>query len=89
MSFLGHLVSEEGISTDSEKIKASQEWPRIRNVKEVRQFVGVACYYHKYIPQLATVCKPLHELTEKDQPFHWTSECQTAFETMETLLTTV
>ena len=88
VSFLGHQVSEEGISTDPEKIQTIKEWPQPRNVKEVRQFVGLASYYRKFIRSFATICKPLHKLTEKDQLFVWTPEAQTAFDTIKTLLTT-
>ena len=50
--YLGYQMSAEGISTDSQKIRAIQEWPQITNVKEVRQFVGLASYYRKFIPHL-------------------------------------
>ena len=66
VSFLGHQVSEEGISTDPEKVQTIKEWPQPRNVKEVRQFVGLTSYYRKFIRSFATICKPLHKLTEKD-----------------------
>ncbi|MCG8079018.1 MAG: reverse transcriptase, partial [Candidatus Thiodiazotropha taylori] len=87
VSFLGHQVSEEGVATDPEKIQTVKNWPQMQNVKEVRQFIGLASYYRKYIPGFATICKPLHRLTEKDHPFVWSDECQTAFETIKTLLT--
>ena len=88
VSFLGHQVSHEGISTDPEKVQAIKEWPQPRNVKEVRQFVGLASYYRKFLCSFATICKPLHKLTEKDQPFAWSPEAQSAFDTIKTLLTT-
>ena len=72
VSFLGHQVSEEGISTDPEKVQTIKEWPQPRNVKEVRQFVGLASYYRKFIRSFATIRKPLHKLTKKDQLFVWT-----------------
>ena len=55
--------------------------------KKVRKFVGLASYYRKYIPNFATLCKPLHKLTEKDSTFVWTEDCQGAFETIKKLLT--
>lgn len=88
VSFLGHRVSADGIATDPAKIQAIQDWPRPRNVKEVRQFVGLASYYRKFLYQFAQICTPLHKLTEHNTPFSWTPDCERAFETIKTLLTT-
>ena len=85
---MGHQVSEAGIETDPEKVAAIKDWPQPRTVKEVQQFVGLASYYRKFIPSFATVCKPLHKLTEKDQKFVWNDETQSAFDTIKRLLTT-
>ena len=86
--FLGHRFSEEGISTDPEKVKSIRDWPQPRNVKELRSFLGLASYYRKFCESFATICKPLHKLTEKNQPFDWTPECQSAFDTIKKVLTT-
>ena len=88
VAFFGHEVSEVGIATDSSKVKAVQEWPQPKNATEVRQFVGLASYYRKFIPSFATICKPLHKLTEKNANFVWTDHCQNAFDTIKKLLTT-
>ena len=45
MSFLGHIVSEEGIRVDPRNIEVILEWKPPRNVTEVRSFLGLACYY--------------------------------------------
>ena len=58
-------MSESGISTDPSKVQAVKEWPQPNTATEVRQFVGLASYYRKFIPGFATKCKPLHKLTEK------------------------
>ena len=87
VAFLGHEVSESGISTDPSKVQAVKEWPQPNTATEVRQFVGLASYYRKFIPSFATICKPLHKLTEKDAKFVWTNHCQNAFDTIKQLLT--
>ena len=88
ISFLGHLVSENGIAVDPEKTKAVQNWPVPKNVKEVRSFIELCSYMCPFIAGFSSVCKPLHLLTQKDHRFEWNEECQVAFETLKTALTT-
>ena len=87
VAFLGHEVSEQGIATDPAKIQSVKDWPEPKSVTEVRQFIGLASYYRKFIPNFATICKPLHKLTQKDVKFNWSVQCQTAFDTVKSLLT--
>ena len=87
VTFLGHVVSENGVSTDPEKIKAVSEWPLPKNVKQIRSFLGLCSYYRKYISHFAAIARPLHKLTEKNQSFIWTDECQLAFQTLKQALT--
>ena len=88
VSFLGHLVSEAGIAVDPEKIKAVQDWPVPRNVTEVRSFIGLCSYMRRFISGFSSICKPLHLLTQKDHKYEWNEECQEAFDTLKTALTT-
>ena len=87
VSFLGHVVSGEGIATDPEKIKTVTEWPVPTSVKEVRSFLGLAGYYRRFVKGYASVAAPLPALTKKDQPFVWTEETQRAFEMLRDALT--
>ena len=73
VSFLGHSVSESGIS---EKIRAVQNWPVPRNVTEVRSFIGLCSYMRRLISGFSSICKPLYLLKQKDHKFEWTDECQ-------------
>ena len=79
LTFLGHVVSENGIECDPDKVAAIAEWPRPTNVSEVRTFCGLASYYRVFVPNFAHVAGPLHELTRKNAPFEWTEARERAF----------
>ncbi|CAC5392821.1 Retrovirus-related Pol polyprotein from transposon 297,Retrovirus-related Pol polyprotein from transposon 17.6,Transposon Ty3-I Gag-Pol polyprotein,Transposon Ty3-G Gag-Pol polyprotein,Retrovirus-related Pol polyprotein from transposon 412 [Mytilus coruscus] len=85
-TFLGHKVSHEGINTDDEKIKAVQDWPTPKNVKDVRSFIGLCSYYRRFVENFSTIAKPLHQLIEKCKKFEWTEACNCSFEHLKKLL---
>ena len=87
VQFLGHIITKDGISTDPKKVEAVQNWPIPRTIKEVRSFLGLCSYYRKFIKSFATVAKPLHQLSEKSQEFHWDQKCKEAFDRLKQLLT--
>ena len=88
VSYLGHIVSEEGIATDPRKVEVVQNWPTPENVTELRSFLGLASYYRRYIHEFAHVARPLHKLTEANVNFLWDGDCQNAFEKLKHKLTT-
>ena len=88
VSYLGHRVTEEGLLPDSSLLAAIREIPPPKTATEVRSFLGLAGYYRQYVKNFAAIAGPLHALTRKDAVFHWSAECQTAFDQLKTLLTT-
>ena len=70
-----------------EKRNAVRKAPAPRNVKELRSFLGMVQYYHSFLPGLATTLAPLPKLLQKNVPWDWTKECQTAFEGCKESLT--
>ena len=62
VSFLGHLLSSEGISANPKKVDKVQDWPVPMNAKEVHSFLGLASYYQRLIPKFAKIAQCLHEL---------------------------
>ena len=84
--YLGHLVSADGIRPNPEKVRAVVDFPVPTDVKKVREFLGMASYYRRFIPNFAKIANPLHMLTRQDIPFQWTSICQTAFDRLKELL---
>ena len=87
VSFLGHVVSGDGISTDPLKIKTVTEWPVPSSVKGVRSVLGLAGYYRRSVKGYAQIAAPLHALRKKDQPFIWNEKPQGAFSTLRDALT--
>ena len=88
VSYLGHRVTEEGLLPDPSLLAAIREISPPQNATEVRSFLGFAGYYRRYVKNFADIARPLHALTRKDAVFHWSSDCQEAFDRLKTLLTT-
>ena len=86
VSYLGHRVTSEGLLPDPTLLKAIREIGTPKNATEVRTFLGLAGYYRRYVKNFATIVGPLHALTRKDAVFHWSPECQHAFDHLKTLV---
>lgn len=71
INYLGHVVTEAGIQTDPEKISAIMQIPPPTKVRELRSFLGMASWYRRFIPDFATIAKPLHHLLKKSQRWQW------------------
>ena len=65
IGFLGHAVSGDSISVDPDKTKAVMNWPRSTIVIEIRNFLGLAGYYRRYIEGFARLLSPMTKLTRK------------------------
>jgi len=85
--FLGHVLSEEGISVDPAKVQEVLDWKVPTSVHEVQSFLGLAGYYRRFIPEFSKISKPMTQLLQKDGKFVWTPECEEAFHKLRTLLT--
>ena len=87
--YLGHVVSKAGIRPDNDKIKAVSNYPVPKNVKEVKQFLGLSNYYRRFVKDYAQIAEPLHKIQRKSkQPFHWDNTCQLAFDNLKQKLIT-
>ena len=87
VTFLGHIISPNGIAPDPTKTSKVKHWPTPTSKAEVQQFLGLANYYRRFLKDFASRAKPLHQLTEGKSAFKWTSECQTAFDHLKQCLT--
>jgi hypothetical protein len=88
MSFLGHIISKDGIKVDPKKVQAVTTWPTPKNVKEVRSFLGLTGYYRRFIKHYAHMALPLTELTKKELGWRWTEDKEgAAFQALKNALT--
>jgi hypothetical protein len=69
--FLGHVISAEGIAVDSSKVQEVLHWKSPRSVTQIRNFLELAVYYRRFIPNLSKIIKPMTKLLEKDAKFKW------------------
>ncbi|KAF1332716.1 reverse transcriptase, partial [Globisporangium splendens] len=76
---LGCFVGKHGVRVDPEKVKAIDDWPVPQNVKQLRQWLGLANYLHKYTRNYAALVQPLTQLLKKDIEWEWSSDHQMAF----------
>ena len=88
VSYLGHRVTEEGLLPDPSLLAAIRDIPPPKTATEVLSFLGLAGYYRRYVKGFAAIAAPLHALTRKDALFHWSEDCQAAFDQLKARLTT-
>ncbi|XP_073033805.1 uncharacterized protein [Primulina eburnea] len=86
VAFLGHIISEQGVSVDPKKVEAIKGWPQPKTVTEVRSFLGLAGYYRKFVEGFSSIAIPLTKLTQKNSKFIWNEACEKSFETLKTKL---
>ena len=84
---LGYIILGKGIEVDKAKIDMISKLPSPTNVKNVRQFLGHAGFYRRFIMEFSKISKPLHKLLEKDAKFIWGEDCQRSFEELKAYLT--
>ena len=86
VSFIGHILSAEGIRVDPAKIEAVVNWKSPQNVTEVRSFLGLAGYYRRFVRGFLVIASPLTKLLRKGIKFEWTDKCQNSFEQLKGML---
>ena len=95
VTFLGHILSADGVSPNPEKVAKIKDWPTPKTPKEVHSFVGLASYYCRFIPNFAKWAGPLRALIVPASfkqkihkgEFQWTPACQEGFDQLKKALT--
>ncbi|KAJ9544303.1 hypothetical protein OSB04_024010 [Centaurea solstitialis] len=81
--FLGHVVNKEGIHVDPAKIEAIKKWEAPKTPTEIRQFLGLAGYYRRFIANFSKIAQPLATLTQKDKKFIWGEKQEEEFQLLK------
>ena len=87
VSYVGHIISKEGLQADPAKVAAVRDMPAPTNKTELKRFLGFVTYLGKFLPNLSTESAPLRELLKEDVEFLWTSSQETAFQCLKNLCT--
>jgi hypothetical protein len=88
VTFLGHLISPEGITVDPGKVRDVLDWKPSMSVTQVRSFLGLAGYYRRFISNFSKIAKPITKLLNKGNKYVWSTDYDEAFLTLKKLLTT-
>lgn len=94
VKYVGHIVSEQGVQADPEKIDKIKNWPTPNNAEEVRKFTSFAGYYRRFVKDFSKIAKPLTELhpnttvkggkkVKTVKPFKWEKEQQKSFDQLK------
>jgi hypothetical protein len=81
--FLGHIISNGGISVDPAKVKEIVVWSIPTTVMEIRSFLGLAGYYRRFIEGFSKIAKSTTSLLEKEREFKWDEKCQDSFDQLK------
>ena len=87
VEYLGHHFSKQGIQVNQSKISAVQSYPVPKTRKQLKAFLGLACYYRRFVKGFSDIATPLHRLLRKDTDFNWSQSCDDAFNLLKQKLT--
>jgi len=88
LRYLGHVISEDGVATDPDKINVVLQWPVPQSVKALHSFLGLAGYYRRFVKHFGIISKPLMDLLRKGAVYVWTDIQDKAFSALKQALTT-
>nr|GEY28926.1 hypothetical protein [Tanacetum cinerariifolium] len=83
VQFLGHMINSEGIHMDMAKIESIKDWALPKTPTKIRQLLGLAGYYRRFIKCFSKIAKPMTKLNQKSMKFKWSKKAETAFQLLE------
>ena len=87
ISFLGHIIFDQGISVDIRKVEVVLNWKAPKSIMEVQSFLGLAGYYKRFIKGFSHIAAPMTKLTKKDEIFKWIDQRELSFQELKKRLT--
>ena len=87
VTFIGHMLSSEGVKPDPRKTDAILNMETPVDVQDVQRLIGMVKYLSKFFTNLSELCQPLHKLTHKDAEWQWTQEQERAFQSLKVAVT--
>ncbi|GJZ30663.1 putative reverse transcriptase domain-containing protein [Tanacetum coccineum] len=87
VQFLGHVIDSQGIHVDPTKIESIKDWESLKIPMEIRQFLGLAGYYRRFIKGFSKIAKSMTKLTQKGVKFNWGDKQEAVFQTKCTVFT--
>lgn len=87
VDYLGHIITEQGVTTDPSKVQAMKDWPKPDTLKQLRGFLGITGYYRRFIRHYGIISKPLTDLL-KHNSFCWNATAQAALQTLKNAMIT-
>lgn len=87
VSFLGHIVSIDGIKVNPAKVQAVRDWKTPTSPSEIQSFLGLAGYYRRFIEGISKITRPMTQMLRKGAKFQWTKECEDNFRELKDRLT--
>ncbi|KAG1935337.1 K02A2.6-like [Pimephales promelas] len=87
IEYLGHVIDSAGLHKAPSKVKAIVDALSPKNVSQLRSFLGLLTYYAKFMPNLSSRLRPLHELLNKSNKWKWSDKCEKAFRDVKCTLT--
>ena len=89
VTYLGHVISAEGLKPSEKRVDAVVNFPKPENVKQLESFIGKLNYYGKFLPSFSTIiilCAPLNRLRRNNVTWHWSAECDEAYSSLKQML---